>query len=88
MLKVIALVVGASLAWASAWAGDTFDAEGVVNAVKSKENKRELMPAPRKNKIIKHQKPKKHPTGLLVLTTSNHKKFRRFGNDFCRWLKK
>lgn len=39
MSKVIALVVGASLAWASALAADTFNAEGVVNAVKAKENK-------------------------------------------------
>ncbi len=39
MSKVIALVVAASFAWASAVAVDTFHAEGVVDAVKGKDNK-------------------------------------------------
>ena len=39
MSKVIALVVVASLAWVSVFAANTFSAEGVVNAVKGKDNK-------------------------------------------------
>ncbi len=39
MSRVIALAIAASFAWASVLAADTFSAEGVVNAVKTKENK-------------------------------------------------
>jgi len=46
MSRVVSLAIVATFAWTSASAADTYRAEGVVNAVKNKENKLNITHGP------------------------------------------